>query len=197
MQSVLNNEMEIFWSRYKKIIKKQGVKTFLERSTPTLKKVLTIEYKSLFQDAKVKAKKAGKTRSQISYCCLKLRRLIALWDSEGVLCGNYKISYKHDQYNKFPLFDRQNFNVVPTTKTIEKIKINLLNDIVKKYNKEVLKAQKIGNTKNKPITNLCELRTFLIFKMGIKPSAVPELMRLYKDQTAKADKGFAAGIKLI
>ena len=197
MKSVLNDEMDLFWSSYRKSIKKEGIKSILEKSTPALRKSLSVEYKTLFQQAKKKAKRAGKTRTQTSYSVLKLRRLIALWSTKGILGGEYNISYKNDPYGKFPLFDRQNFTVAPTTKTVEKIKATLLFNVVEKYNKEVRKNIREGKTELKPITNLSQLRIFLIFKMGINPKAVPALMALYKDQTIRADKGFVDGLKLL
>lgn len=197
MQSVLNNEMEIFWSEYRKLIKKEGVKNILEKSVPTLRKNLSIEYKSLFQDAKKKASRQGKTRSQTSYSVLKLRRLIALWSDKGVVGGNYVITYKNDPYSKFPLFSSQNFTVAPTVKTVQKIKATLLSNIVEKHNREVRRATKLGQPAGKQITNLSELRMFLIFKLGINPKAVPELLALYKDQSVKTDKGFSDGLKLL
>lgn len=185
MRSVYSEEMDIIWLKYQKKIQNIGYLKFLEMPDVAIQNYLKLDFKFLLQAVKTRGAIFGKERKEIKYSVLKLRRLIALWKTKGVMCGDFNVSYKeNDKYMNFPLFDKQNYEVMPSENTIHKIKVKLLDKFIEDYNNYADDHRHKGL---KPITNLKELRTFLIADCGCEPPMATYLTNLYKTGSAKKE----------
>lgn len=185
MRSVYNEEMDIVWLKYQKKIERMGYLKFLEMSDNEIQRILKLDFKELLESVKTRGAIWGKDRKEIKYSVLKLRRLIALWKTKGVMCGDFNVTYKpNDKYMSFPLFDKQNYEVMPSENTIHKIKIKLIDKFIDDYNNYV---DNNGHRKLKPITNLRELRMFLMADCGCEPAIATSLTNMYKIGSAKKE----------
>ena len=187
MRSVYNEEMDIIWNKYKKRIDNIGYLNFLEDEDEVLQQYLKFSFKELLEAVKTRGAIFGLERKKINYSILKLRRLIALWKNKDVMCGNFEVTYKDDdKYMNFPMFDRQNYDIMPTVNTIHKIKVKLLDKLIEDYNNYV-DDTKAKRPDLKYITNLRELRMFLIVKCEIEPKKATNLTNIYKAGAAKKE----------
>ena len=79
MRSVLNEEMDVVWDNYEKRIKELGFKNMMLSSQRDLMNYFTLNFKNLYYQVKYKNQDLGKSRGEVRYSILKLRRLVALW----------------------------------------------------------------------------------------------------------------------
>ena len=185
MRSVYSDQMDIIWAEFKAKIDQIGLIDFLTKTEPTLQKKMAVSYKDLFLKVKQQAQNAGKNRNEVKYCLLKLKRLIALWSKKSVVCGDFRVTYStSDIHLAFPLFSSQNFDIMPTAKTIKTLKGKLIADLVKNYN---ARLEKLDMERFSSIKNLNDLRCFLMSKYHIEAGTANGLANLYKEYSAKAE----------
>lgn len=197
MRSVYYEEMDMFWERYQNKIHEIGYIDFLMADDQLLQKFLKIDFKELFDE--IKENRGGlKTKKEISYSILKLRRLIALWNYKNVMEGDYTITFKdNDKYKEFPMYDRQNFTIEPTLDTVKKIKVKIINNYIEDYNSYVETQHARGNFDIKYITNLKDLRMFFISKMELDSKTASYLTGVYRDGSARNEvREFSENLKL-
>jgi len=197
MRSVYFEEMDMFWERYQNKIHEIGYIDFLMADDELLQRVLRVDFKELFDE--IKENKGGlKTRKEISYSILKLKRLIALWSYKNVMEGDFNVTFKDtDKYKDFPMYDKQNFTIEPTLDTIKKIKVKIINNYIEDYNSYVEDQHKRGNFAAKYITNLKDLRMFFISKMELDSKTASYLTGVYRDGSARNEvREFSENLKL-
>ena len=120
MRSVLNEEMDVVWDNYEKRIKELGFKNMMLSSQRDLMNYFTLNFKNLYYQVKYKTQDLGKSRGEVRYSILKLRRLVALWVKSNVWAVDGGINYSaNDKRREFPLFRCQRPNIVPMPKTIK------------------------------------------------------------------------------
>ena len=196
MRSVFSEEMDVIWNKYDKVIFRFGSIEFLEADEEYLQKMLKLNFKELLQHVKARACIFGKTRPQVRYSVLKLRRLIALWSEKNVLCGDFKITYRDsDIYRQFPLFDRQNFEVMPSVYSIRKMKAKIIDKFIEENNRMFVEHSKKDELK--PIKNLKDLRQFFYYELGFDNKLSTELTNIYKEYSAKNEvRDFSDSLEL-
>lgn len=155
MRSVLSNEMDLILKKYNKIISRYE-ENILLMDDEYIKRVFALNYKNLFEEVKAKAISEGKDRGETKYAILKLRRLIAKWASNGYYDIPGGITYS-GAYKEFPLFQGQNFNIIPSRLMVAYIQARVIDTLIESHNRAI----KNGTLDQKPINNLNDLRTYL------------------------------------
>lgn len=199
MRSVYFEEMDMFWSKYQDKVHEIGYIDFLVADEKFLQNQLSLEFKELFLEILANNGPIKKTRKEISYSVLKLRRLIALWNNKNVMTGNYDITFKDkDKYQEFPMFDKQNFVIEPTLETVRKIKVKIINNYIEDYNQYVDEQRLKGNTEPKYISNLKDLRLFFMSKLELDSKTATYLTGVYREGSARNEvRDFSENLKLL
>ena len=185
MRSVLENEMDSIFALYNEKVKMLGLNNMANYTYEQLEKVFTFKYNELFKYTKKINEYFGKTRGQISYAILKLRRLIALWDKEGVIKVEGGVQFADtDKYKSFPIFACQSFNITPTKKTILKLQAKSIDTFIETYNHRIDELKLDHKYK---IRNLRDLRyAFKKFKNYDNDTA-NKLVDIYRHYSSKSD----------
>ena len=172
MRYVLDEEYDTILSNYDDIYDGLDIVEILQADNDTIKDWFTLEYRDLFEQVKNKASMCGKTRAQVSYSILKLRRLLANMQKSKITNVVGGITYRGNDYNEqFPKFRAQNPDVVPTIKTVNKIRVKAL----------VAYAQ-INNTKD-----LRSLRASLMRKLKLSEPQATYLTNLYREMFTRSE----------
>lgn len=188
MRSVYNEEMDIIWENYEQIIKKIGFRSMMLATYPTLQKLFELDYRDLFYQVKNNSKAQGKSKQEISYSILKLRRLMAMWQKSNVWLVEGGVSYKPtDRYEEFPLFQCQTPLIVPTEKTLKRLQAKCLHQYIENYNANVAQNIASGRSKVHYIRNLRDLRNVLIAHERISEVIVNDIIKLYGSVEAKKE----------
>ena len=188
MRSVFNEEMDVIWANYEATIKKLGFRAMMLASVPTLQKLFELDYRDLFYQVKDCAKYQGKSKQEISYSILKLRRLMALWQKSNVWTVEGGITYKpNDKYGDFPLFQCQTPVITPTEKTIKRLQAKCLHQYIENYNANVAHNIVNGRSKVHYIRNLRDLRNVLMAHERISEVVVNDIIKLYGSVEAKKE----------
>ncbi|MBE7074572.1 MAG: hypothetical protein E7376_01130 [Clostridiales bacterium] len=188
MRSVLNEEMDIIWYNYGKTIEQLGFKKMMFSSCEELQKLFTLNYKDLFNQVKSMNQKVGKSRQEVSYSILKLRRLMALWQKNKVWVVDGGISYSNgDVYNEFPNFASQNPKVIPSVVTIKKLQAKAIHKYIKDYNANYARNVFFGRSHIKVIRNLRDLRNVLVAHERLSDATANSIVRLYSEIVAKKE----------
>ena len=185
MRSVLSNEMDLILKMYDRKIKKYGFYAITRYSNNDLKKMFTLNYKDLFLITKNMSEGKGLSREQASYSILKLRRMIALWEKQGIFSipGGVYYSIK-DKNEQFPMFSSQSFNIVPTIKTIKSIQAKIVKEYIDNYNNKITQSG-LGN--RYLIKNLKDLRNSLMKNQYMKAEDANKIVKIY-GQIAASDE---------
>ena len=167
MRNINIDEIAIYYKNYEdrldELMKKLTLKEILEMSDDELKKLFTLNYKDLY--FQVKFLNAHKTKPEISYSILKLRRLSAIWHEMDAIEIDGGVTYADtDTYHQFPMFQSQNPVVYPSGKNLDRIRVKALGIYVKENN----------------ISDLRELRSHLYFKLGLSNEVTNKYVQLYK-----------------
>ena len=167
MRNINIDEIAIYYKNYEGIIDEllvsKSLKEILEMSDEQLKKLFTLNYKDLY--FQVKTMNEHKTKPEISYSILKLRRLSAIWHEMGAIEIEGGVKYaSSDKYHQFPLFQYQSPKVYPTEKNLNRIRVKALGIYVQEYN----------------ISDLRELRGHLKFKLGLEKDMIDKYSNIYK-----------------
>jgi len=175
MFNVHKEMSNLIWSYYMNRVDMVDDDEFLTASNEQLKEFLTINYLNLNDVVIKSAQKQGKTNQEIKYATIKLNRTITKMKNAGVIEGEFNVVYKgKDEYFKeFPCFDKQDFAIEPTLKTLNALRVKIMENNINKYN-EFAKS----NGK-KEIKTLQGLRNFLISGLKIDERRATALERLY------------------
>lgn len=188
MRSVFNEEMDIIWDNYEKIIKRIGFRGMMLATYPTLKRVFELDFKDLFYQVKKQNEGIGKSKQEVSYSILKLRRLVALWEKNNVWEVEGGVSFKpEDKYHDFPLFQCQTPLIAPTEKTLKYMQAKCLHQYIEDYNANSDKNKLNGRSKVHYIRNLRDLRNVLIAHERISEVVVNDIVKLYGIAGAKKE----------
>lgn len=180
MRSVYNEEMDIIWANYEKIIQQIGFRAMMLATYPTLQRIFELDFKDLYYQVKNASSKQGRSRQEISYSILKLRRLVAMWEQSNVWKVEGGITYKEkDKYHHFPLFQKQIPHIVPTEKTLKYMQAKCLHQYIANYNANCDKNRLSGRSKVAYIRNLRDLRNVLISHEQIAEVVVNDIIKLY------------------
>lgn len=186
MRSVYSEEMDLIWECYERIILDVGFKGMMLNSEKVLINAFTLNYKDLFY--KVIENNKFKSREEISYSVLKLRRLMALWYKNNVWDIEGGVSYKvKDRFKQFPLFKSQSPLISPLNKTIDKLRAKCLHKYIEDYNKMCKTDSYKSNSKVKHISNLRDLRNVLVSYEKIDEASANEIIKLYGSVVAKKE----------
>ena len=170
MRNIYDEELNILWNNYNDIINKVGFYSMLEDSTKSLQEKFTLLYKQLY--FQVKTENSWKPENEMKYNLLKLRRLLGLWQSNDIINIEGGVHYSdRDVYRQFPLYAMQNPRVVPTIKTINKLRVKAL----------------IGYVEEKNIKDLRSLRGHLVRVLKIDSDTATFLTKLYGKMQAKKE----------
>lgn len=172
MRYVLDEEYNVVLSNFDDNYDRLDIFDILEADTETLKNWFTMEYRDLFSQVKNIAITQGKTRSQISYSILKLRRLLANMQNSNItkVDGGVKYSSK-DENKQFPKFMSQNPDIVPTVKTINKIRVKAL----------------VAYCQLNNIKDLRSLRASLMRKLRLSERNATYLTGLYREMMTRSE----------
>ena len=188
MRSVFNEEMDIIWNNYEKTIKKIGFRAMMLATYPTLQRVFELDFKDLFYQVKNQNEGLGKSKQEVSYSILKLRRLVALWEKNNVWEVEGGVSFKaNDKYHDFPLFQCQTPLIVPTEKTLKYMQAKCLHQYIQDYNANCDKNKAMGRSKVHYIRNLRDLRNVLMAHERISEVVVNDIVKLYGVAGAKKE----------
>ena len=188
MRSVFKDEMDLIWTNYERIIKQIGFKGMMLSSQLDLIQKFTLNYKNLYFQVKDINEYLGKTREEISYAELKLRRLIALWKNGNVWKIEGGISYKSsDKYQQFPLFNCQRPGIVPMPKTITKLQAKCLHQYIEDYNQKSVQDASFAKGKTRYIRNLRDLRNVLMAQEKMDEKTANKIIKLYGSAVAKKE----------
>lgn len=188
MRSVLNEEMDIVWENYERKIKELGFKNMMLTPQKELMQYFTLNFKNLFYQVKYRNQDLGKSRAEVSYSILKLRRLVALWVKSNVWVVDGGISYSlKDKRNEFPLFRCQRPNIVPMPKTIKRMQAKCLHQFIEDYNENYEQNKQQGKSKTPYIRNLRDLRNVLMTKADMTELEANQIIRLYGSVVAKKE----------
>lgn len=184
MRSIYNEEIDLVWSNYENLINRLGFYKMLETSDEELQQIFTMKYKDLYYQVKNANIDKGKTKGEVRYSILKLRRLIAVWYNHKVWEMNSGIHYSYrDGHKQFPRFDRQNPDVIPSIKTIHKLQAKVLHQYIEDHNSRVdelrQKGSKDGAKTPRYICNLRDLRTYLIAECKMDTDTATYFTKLY------------------
>lgn len=170
MRNIYDEELDILWDNYNDILNKVGFYSMLEDNTKSLQEKFTLLYKQLY--FQVKEANSWKPKNEMKYNLLKLRRLLAIWNNSEIiqLEGDIHFSEK-DKNHQFPLFSMQNPKVVPTIKTINRLRIKAL----------------VGYVEEKNIKDLRVLRWHLMKYLKIDERKATFLTQLYRKMQAKKE----------
>ena len=177
MQSIQKDEIDILYRNYEysidQLLKGKTLKEVLSATNEELREQFALAYKSLY--FQVKFENAYKTKPEISYSILKLRRIAAIWHEMGVIEIDGGVTYKDsDKYRQFPLFASQSPTVYPTEKTLDRIRVKAIG----LYIQEVNERERQGNGKG--IHDLRQLRTHLIYNLEIDRETAEKYVRVFK-----------------
>lgn len=172
MRYVLDEEYNVVLSNFDDNYDSLDIFDILEADTETLKNWFTMEYRDLFSQVKNIAITQGKTRSQISYSIIKLRRLLANMQNSNItkVDGGIKYSSK-DENKQFPKFMSQNPDIVPTVKTINKIRVKAL----------------VAYCQLNHIKDLRSLRASLMRKLKLSERNATYLTGLYREMMTRSE----------
>ncbi|MBQ3494978.1 MAG: hypothetical protein IJA69_06130, partial [Clostridia bacterium] len=156
-----------------------------------LQDLFTMPYKELYYHVKNTNLEKGKTRGQVSYSVLKLRRLVAVWNRGKVWDVDCNIDYSYrDANNQFPKFDKQNPQIIPTIKTVQRLKAKALHNYIEAYNKNVdkiLEEKSYVGQKPRYIRNLRDLRLCLMSDCKFGEAKASEITKKYGAIIAKKE----------
>lgn len=125
MRNIYDEELDILWKNYDDIIDKVGYYDMLNEDSESLKHSFTLLYKQIYYQ--VKEENSYKERGEMKYNLLKLRRIFAIWQLNNVVDIEGGIRYaEKDKYKQFPKYNMQNPLIVPTIKTINKLRMKAL-----------------------------------------------------------------------
>lgn len=176
MNSVIKNNASLVWDYYTKRIGLVDDNEFITTPGNELKGFLKFSYKDMLNSVIKKAKTQGKSTKQIKYESVKLRRTIAKLVREGVITGDFSISYsERDILNEFPIFDKENFEIYPTDKAINILRVNVIQNNVDLYNSHAKENGKKG------ISDLRGLRNFLINGLKVGEHNATVLIKIYNE----------------
>ena len=190
MRSIFKEEIDIVWDNYDYLIRTLGFYKMVESSTQELQKLFTLKYKDLYFQVKNSNFAKGKTKNEVGYSILKLRRLIAVWNKNNIWKMNSGIHYSaKDTRNQFPKFDRQNPDVIPTERTIQRLQAKVLHQYIENHNNrvdELIANKQLDDNGKKPryITNLRDLRLCLMSECKLDEELASELTRKYANVVA-------------
>jgi len=185
MRSVLDFEMDYFFDIYNEKVKKIGFKTMTTLGTRELQHIFTIKYNEIFKHIKASNELLNKPKEQVSYAILKIRRLIALWEKEGIIKveGGVKFS-QNDKYGEFPIFASQHFAITPTKEMVYKLQAKAVDTFIEAYNHRV---DETNPSHSKRIRNLRDLRCALMKHKGLDIVEATKLTNIYRDHSSKID----------
>ena len=147
MRNIYNEELDILWDNYDNICDSTQRTAILKLDNDALRRYFTLNYKDLFYQ--VKTANLYKPRNQMKYNLLKLRRLLALWVNNNIITLEGGISYSvNDPYKQFPLFRTQSPKVIPTIKTINKLRVKALVSYAKDHNIQDFRQLRMSLIKN-------------------------------------------------
>ena len=188
MRSVFNEEIDIVWENYESRIQKLGFRKMMLMSQRSLMEYFTLNYKNLYFQVKHRNEKLGKTRKEVSYSILKLRRLIALWIESDVWKVEGGVSFTAtDRYKQFPMFSCQRPDIIPMPKTIKRLQAKCLNQFILDYNEICKKYSSASRSKVKAIHNLRDLRNVLISTQGFSEQESNQVIKMYGSVVAKRE----------
>ena len=185
MRSVLDYEMDYIFRLYNTQVKKLGFDAMANTSNRKLQKVFALKYNDLFKQIKGLNEKLGKSREEVSYAILKIRRLIALWEKEGIIKVEGGVGFsENDKYKEFPIFASQHFEISPTKETILKLQAKAIDTFIETFNHRIDEA----NLDHKyRINNLRDLRLALIKHKGLDMTTATKLTDIYRQHSSKSD----------
>ena len=126
MRSVLDYEMDYIFKLYSKKVTLLGFDKMAKSGYKKLQNEFALKYNDLFKQIKGSNEKLGKSKEEVSYAILKIRRLIALWEKEGIIKVEGGVKYSaNDKHQEFPIFGSQHFEIAPTKQTICKATKNI------------------------------------------------------------------------
>lgn len=188
MRSIFKDEIDIVWDNYNYIINTLGFHKMIESTPQELQDLFTLNYKDLYFQVKKANEEKGRTKSEISYNILKLRRLITLWARNKIWGLDVNITFScHDINNQFPKFGRQNPKITPSEKTIQRLQAKVLHQYIEDHNQrvdEILASRSYTNEKPRYITNLRDLRNCLMSECKIDKELANKLTKQYKNIVA-------------
>ncbi|MDY2695718.1 MAG: hypothetical protein SOV27_00970 [Eubacteriales bacterium] len=188
MRSVLNEEMDVVWDNYEKRIKELGFKNMMLSSQRDLMNYFTLNFKNLYYQVKYKNQDLGKSRVEVRYSILKLRRLVALWVKSNVWAVDGGINYSaNDKRREFPLFRCQRPNIIPMPKTIKRMQAKCLHQFIEDYNANYVKNVQQGKSKTPYIRNLRDLRNVLMTHADMNEIEANQIIKLYGSVVAKKE----------
>lgn len=183
MRRVFKDEMDFVLNSYDEKIKQHGMDLLTKYSYDELKRIFAINYKNIMQAVVDNAKAQGKEKPQVSYCVLKLRRTIALWEKQGIILVGGGVHYSRNDYNnEFPLFNRQGFIFVPTIRTLKKLQSKVVKEYIDNHNKNVEKTHE-----GEYITNLNNLRSELKRNKKFTQEEANEIAKIYGEITSSQE----------
>ncbi|MBO5884209.1 MAG: hypothetical protein J6Q51_00260 [Clostridia bacterium] len=169
MRNIYSEELEILLDDFDKIYDSMNYMELLVNNDAVLKRRFMLMYKQVYYQ--VKAANMQKPKNKREYNLLKLRRLFALWVNNNIIEIEGGIHYSaNDQYNQFPLFAMQNPKIVPTYKTINKLRVKAL----------------VSYTKANNIQDLRQLRASLM-ALKIDNNQINNLTDLYRKMQARSE----------
>lgn len=149
MRRVFKNEIDYVLYQYTKRINALKFDMLIKYSDEQLKRIFALNYKDVMSAIVENAKAEGKTKPEVSYCVLKLRRILALWNKQSIVDIDGGVTYSETDYNhSFPLFQRQGFEFKPTLRTIRKLQAKVIKEFIDLHNKSVKKSNGTNYIKN-------------------------------------------------
>jgi mevalonate kinase len=172
MRNVLSDEYNVILDNFDSIYDNTNFVDILTKSNSELIDLFTLDYKDLFHQVKDAAEDEGLSRGEISYCILKLRRLLANMQNSKIcsVAGGIRYSEK-DIYNQFPKFMSQAPSIVPTIKTINKIRVKAL----------------VGYDQALKLKDLRSLRSSLIKRLHLSETRANYLVSLYREMLTRSE----------
>ncbi len=172
MKSVFSDEYDIILENYDSIYDSVNFVDILSKDNSELAGVFTLNYKNLFHQVIDTAAQNGLDRGEISYCVLKLRRLLANMQNSKLCHIVGGISYsENDPYKEFPRFASQSPYIVPTIKTINKMRVKAL----------------VGYCQAMNLKDLRSLRSSLIKKLGVNEKRATYLVDLVREMQTRSE----------
>lgn len=190
MRSVLDYEMDYIFKLYSKKVTLLGFDKMAKSGYKKLQNEFALKYNDLFKQIKGSNEKLGKSKEEVSYAILKIRRLIALWEKEGIIKVEGGVKYSaNDKHQEFPIFGSQHFEIAPTKQTIYKLQAKAIDTFIESFNHRIDEA----NIDHKyRIKNLRDLRLALIKHKGLDATTATKLTDIYRQHSSKSDVyGFA------
>lgn len=166
------SEVSLVWEKFMKKAAGMDQVELLTRPNAELKELLTVKYSELLAELKKQAAKDGKTGNALNYTSIKLNRVMAILKDEGVIEGDFEVVYK-DEFTDFPQMNKEDFELYPSQKAINKIRCVLIDRVVKQYNKTAAERGR------KPINSLSALGLFLKNSLKINEQNTRLLTKIY------------------